>query len=160
MTSATVPGDVGATRSAANRAPLLHWMIFTGLTVFAAVVLWRHGYLERMAASDRTYISSAIVILYIASCAHCFWRTAVVSREGEAAGSLQRELSDGKLVLDGATAGGRWPQGSVRDHILSLQTKARNQGGGRLDQTLLLRNLADRLRGSNGLGAFAGDSLM
>ena len=34
------------------------------------------------------------------------------------------------------------------------------QGAGRLDQTLLLRSLADRLRGSNGFGAFASDTLM
>jgi hypothetical protein len=30
----------------------------------------------------------------------------------------------------------------------------------RIDQTLLLRTLADRLRGSNGLGAFISDTLM
>ena len=41
-----------------------------------------------------------------------------------------------------------------------LQLKAQTQGAGRLDQTLLLRGLADKLRGSNGLGAFAGDTLM
>lgn len=29
-----------------------------------------------------------------------------------------------------------------------------HQGGGKLDQTLLLRSLADKLRGSNGFGAF------
>src|SRR6185312_3487237 len=31
---------------------------------------------------------------------------------------------------------------------------------GRLDQTLLLRSLADRLRGSNHFGSFASDTLM
>jgi hypothetical protein len=48
----------------------------------------------------------------------------------------------------------------VTDHIRSLATKARAQGGGRIDQTLLLRSLADRLRGSNGFGAFVSDTLM
>jgi biopolymer transport protein ExbB/TolQ len=38
--------------------------------------------------------------------------------------------------------------------------KARKQGQGRLDQTILLRSLADRLRGSNGFGAFASDTSM
>ena len=54
--------------------------------------------------------------------------------------------------------------GLVRDHILSLVTKARAQaeaqGESRIDQTLLLRALADRLRGSNGFGAFVSDTLM
>jgi hypothetical protein len=52
------------------------------------------------------------------------------------------------------------PGGLVTDHIRSLVTKAGTQGAGRLDQTLLLRSLADRLRGSNGFGAFASDTLM
>ncbi len=38
--------------------------------------------------------------------------------------------------------------------------KARLQSGRRLDQTLLLRRLAGSLRGSNGFGGFAGDTLM
>jgi hypothetical protein len=48
----------------------------------------------------------------------------------------------------------------VTDHIRSLVTKAKTQAAGRIDQTLLLRSLADRLRGSNGFGAFASDTLM
>jgi MotA/TolQ/ExbB proton channel family len=52
------------------------------------------------------------------------------------------------------------PPGLVADHIRDLALKARKQGTGRLDQTLLLRSLADRLRGSNGFGTFASDTLM
>src|SRR5205807_125795 len=60
------------------------------------------------------------------------------------------------------------PPGLVSDHIRSLVTKAETQGSGqgsgqgagRIDQTLLLRTLADRLRGSNGFGSFASDTLM
>ena len=52
------------------------------------------------------------------------------------------------------------PPGLVCDHIRDLALKARTQGGGKLDQTLLLRSLADKLRGSNGFGAFASDTLM
>jgi hypothetical protein len=48
----------------------------------------------------------------------------------------------------------------VTDHIKSLIEKARAQARGRIDQTLLLRSLADRLRGSNGFGSFASDTLM
>src|SRR5205823_12840711 len=50
--------------------------------------------------------------------------------------------------------------GFVGVHIRDLVTKAALQGRERLDQMLLLRVLAGRLRGSNQVGAFAGDSLM
>ncbi len=50
--------------------------------------------------------------------------------------------------------------GLVAAHIRDLMVKAGLQGGRRLDQTLLLRVLADALRGSNAFGAFASDTLM
>jgi hypothetical protein len=52
------------------------------------------------------------------------------------------------------------PRGSITTHIRNLLVKARLQGHQRLDQTLLLRGLADALRGPNQLGSFASDSLM
>ena len=52
------------------------------------------------------------------------------------------------------------PDGLIADHIRDLARKARTQGAGQLDQALLLRALADRLRGSNGFGAFASDTLI
>lgn len=142
-----------------ERGPLLLWMIFTGLCVFAVAVLWRYGLIHLMVISDRTYISSFIAVLYIITSLHCLWRTMAIAREGEAARRARELLSvdatkalqaDAKLL----------PPGLVTDHIRSLVTKARAQAAGRIDQTLLLRSLADRLRGSNGFGAFASDTLM
>ena len=149
---------------APERSALLLWMIFTGLSVFAAVVLWQYGLIHQMIASDRTYISSVISGLYVATCCHCFWRTRAIAREDEAARRCRAILSapDGARALEhGARA---LPNGLVTDHITSLLTKAgaqaKAQGEGRVDQTLLLRALADRLRGSNGFGAFVSDTLM
>ena len=145
---------------APERGALLLWMIFTGISIFAAVVLWRYGLIHLMVTSDRTYISSIIAVLYIVTCCHCFWRTRAIAREDEAARRCRAILStpDGAKALD---AGARTlPAGLVRDHIVSLVTKAEAQGESRIDQTLLLRALADRLRGSNGFGAFASDTLM
>ena len=59
-----------------------------------------------------------------------------------------------------AAASAALPAGLIAEHIGDLALKARTQGRGRLDQTLLLRSLADRLRGSNGFGSFASDTLM
>ena len=116
--------------------------------------------------SDRTYLSSIIGLLYVAASLHCLWRTIVISREADAArrggaliaaGSGGLDLDGDSIVVEGA---GRLPPGLVSAHIHDLAVKARLQGPRRLDQTLLLRGLAGRLRGSNQLGAFASHTLI
>src|SRR5712672_878635 len=160
MSAISGPAAISSGTDTPERAALLQWMIFTGLSVFAAVLLWRYGFMRLMVVSDRTYISSLIVILYIVTSCHCFWRTRAIAREGEVARRCRAILSapEGTKALDaGAPV---LPAGLVTDHIRNLVTKAATQGEGRIDQTLLLRSLADRLRGSNGFGAFASDTLM
>jgi hypothetical protein len=145
---------------APERGALLLWMIFTGLSLFAAVLLWRYGLLRLMVTSDRTYISSVIAVLYVITCVHCFLRTRAIAREG-AVGERCRAIlasSEGTKVLEAEVQ--NLPSGLVTDHIKSLTEKAKAQVKGRIDQTLLLRSLADRLRGSNGFGSFASDTLM
>jgi hypothetical protein len=142
-----------------ERGPLLLWMIFTGLCVFAVAVLWRYGLIHLMVTSDRTNISSFIAVLYIITSLHCLWRTMAIAREGEAA-RRSRELLSADATRALQADAKLLPAGLVTDHIRSLVTKARAQAAGRIDQTLLLRSLADRLRGSNGFGAFASDTLM
>ena len=109
-----------------------------------------------MVVSDRTYISSLIGVLYIVTCAHCFWRTRAIAREAEAArrcrailsGAGRSQSAASRCARSAAVAWCRITSGA-------LSIKANAQGAGRIDQTLLLRSLADRLRGSNGFGAFA-----
>lgn len=140
-----------------GRDPLLPWLIFTGVSLFAVVLLWYFGLVGRMVASDPTHISLIISVLYVASSLHCLWRVLAISREGDAAvKAAQAVIGTGRRVLaeDGL------PPGLVSGHIRDLATKAALQGGERLDQTLLLRVLASRLRGSNAFGAFASDTLM
>jgi hypothetical protein len=144
-----------------GRDPLLPWLIFTGVSLFAFVLLWYFGLIARMVESDRTYISTLIVLLYVLSSLHCLWRILAVSREGESAVRTARAVEAGgfldggsKLPEDGL------PRGLLAAHIRDLVAKAALQGRARLDQTLLLRVLADRLRGSNQFGAFASDTLM
>ena len=149
-----------------DRGPLLRWLVFTGLCVFAFVLLWRFGLIRLMVASDRTYLSSIIGLLYVAASMHCLWRTIMISREGDAArrGGAIIAAGSGGLGVDGdavvVEGAGKLPPGLVTAHIHDLAVKARLQGPRRLDQTLLLRGLAGRLRGSNQFGAFASDTLM
>jgi MotA/TolQ/ExbB proton channel family len=156
-------GSVGtALRSSETpeRSALLQWMIFTGLCIFAAVLAAHYGLIRLMLTSDRTYISSFIIVLYGVTCGHCFWRTRAIAREAEFAAGCRALLSgaDAARALEGD--GRALPGGLVSDHIKSLVVKARAQGQGHIDQTLLLRSLADRLRGSNAFGSFVSDTLM
>ncbi len=158
MTAIALSPDGPPPSPRADRAPLLYWLIFTGVTIFAATLLWRYGLFRLMFQSDRTYLCAAIVVLYIGASLHCLWRTVVISREADAGRRAASQVFNGPNLADERLE--RLPPGLVSDHIRDLALKARTQGGGRLDQTLLLRSLADKLRGSNGFGAFASDTVM
>ena len=148
-----------------DHLPLLRWLMFTGVSAFGFILVWHYGLFRLMLASDKTYISLAIVILYAATCIHCFIRTIAISREGDRAQRVLALVSQGgpklKVVGDAVVApdGSKLPPGHITTHIRNLILKAGLQGG-RVDQTLLLRGLADALRGPNQLGSFASDSLM
>jgi MotA/TolQ/ExbB proton channel family len=119
-----------------------------------------------MLASDKTYISAIIGVLYILATVHCFVRTAVISREMDSAqrvfSLVSRGVPDLRVVAGDVVTvnGARLPAGQITAHIRNLILKATLQGRHRLDQTLLLRGLADALRGPNQLGSFASDALM
>jgi hypothetical protein len=150
-----------------DHLPLLRWMIFTGVCLFGFVLAWHFGLIRMMLNSDKTYISVVILVLYVAASLHCMVRTVVISRELDKArrvfalvsGGSHRFKVEGEDVVTGE--GARLPRGEVTTHIRNLILKAKLQGDEhRLDQTLLLRGLADALRGPNQLGGYAADSLM
>ena len=150
----------------ADHLPLLRWLIFTGVCVFAFVIAWHFGLVRMMVNSDKTYISVIIGVLYVLSSLHCLVRTTAISRELDHAHRVQALVSKGvpQLKVDGTDVvtaeGARLPRGEVTGHIRNLILKSGLQGDERLDQTLLLRGLADALRGPNQLGSYAGDTLM
>lgn len=158
-------GKVGGQAAALlKRTPLLHWLIFTGVTGFAVVLLWYYGLIQKMVVSDRTHISSLIALLYIGASLHCLWRTIVISREDDAARKAAKLVAENSrhLTVDSGArdVASDLPAGLITSHIRNLATKASLQSASRLDQTLLLRGLAGQLRGSNHFGAFASDTLM
>ena len=78
MSSMTIGPIAGPAADPSERSALLFWMIFTGLSIFAVVLLWRFGLIRLMLTSDRTYISSVIALLYVLTCGHCFLRTRAI----------------------------------------------------------------------------------
>ena len=146
--------------------PLLRWMIFTGVTLFGFVLAWHFGLIRLMLASDPTHISAVICALYLIVSLHCLTQTVVVSRELNSGHRAYALVTGGaaSFSVDGGDVmvgdGARLPRGHVASHIRNLVLKAGLQKDARLDQTLLLRGLADTLRRPHQLGAFAGDTLM
>src|SRR5438067_1751611 len=114
------------------------------LTGFGLVVLWRFGLIQVMFDTDRTHISSLILVLFALTTLHCLAQTWVVSRELAATRSFQEALSreGGRLSMTlfdpSRVAGGS----AIARHVANLAAKARAQRGRRVDQTLLLRALA------------------
>jgi hypothetical protein len=152
----------------ADHLPLLRWLIFTGVCVFAFVLAWHYGLVGMMVKGDKTYISMIIAALYVGASFHCLVRTTTISRELDRAHRVQAIVSNGgapHLAVAGpdvvTTQGAKLPHSKITGHIRNLILKAGLQGDEhRLDQTLLLRGLADELRGPNQLGSYAGDALM
>jgi MotA/TolQ/ExbB proton channel family len=168
MAVTAAPADFRVeTRLPSDYLPLLRWMIFTGVCLFGFVLAWHFGLIRMMLSSDKTYISVIILILYAAASVHCLVRTVTISRELSKAmrilalvrGGTHEYKVVGEDVVNGE--GAMLPRGEVTTHIRNLIMKDKLQGDThRLDQTLLLRGLADALRGPNQLGGYASDSLM
>jgi hypothetical protein len=142
--------------------PLLRWLILMCLTGFGLTVLWQIGVIQIMLETDRTHISSLILGLFALTSLHCLAQIWFVSRELVVARSYQTRLH-ADLDRPRTAIGdlGRTPNGSsIGRHIANLVAKARSQGGGRLDQTLLLRVLARQLHGRERLGLFVSEALL
>ena len=48
-----------------DHLPLLRWLMFTGVSAFGFVLAWYYGLFHLMLASDKTYISAIIGVLYV-----------------------------------------------------------------------------------------------
>lgn len=121
-------------------------MLFTGVAAFAAIMAWRYGIVRLVAASDRTRIVPVIVAIYVFGSLHNLACAAALSREAATAAALRwGRAASAAPGLFGA-------------HLRALTLTARP--GARLDGTLLLRLLAERMSARLGLGVVIGDILM
>ena len=146
----------------ADFLPLLRWLILMSLTVFGVAVLWHLGLIRLMLDTDRTRVSSLILILFVLTTLHCLVQTWVVSKELTAVRLFQNVLGRERGLLRGLPGdpGSAPPDSIIARHVANLVAKARAQKGRRVDQTLLLRTLADRLRGREKLGLFVSEALL
>jgi hypothetical protein len=141
--------------------PLLRWLILMCLTVFAVAVLWELGLIRLMFDTDRTRISSLILALFGFTTLHCMTQTYIVSRELTAVRRFRERLLRGGLAwLSFDDPGRRGEASLIAYHVGNLVAKAKTQKGRRVDQTLLLRALSDRIRSREKLGLFVSEALL
>lgn len=165
MASTTGFRALGTPIEMRDHLPLLRWMILTGVAVFGLAAAWHFGLIQLMVRSDRSYISVLILGIYALTSMHCFQQTLTISREINAAHRVRGqigEISDGFRVVGDKvmlTDGPALVPCTLTTHIRNLITKSRLQGGRHVDQTLLLRAMADGLRGRQRLGWFVADAL-
>lgn len=162
-----VAAVLGPFSASQDYAPLLKWILINTLAVFGLLVLWYFDLIQAMIETDRTRISLMILAIFVATALHCLYQTIVVSRELiiarkvrdsiSAAGGRTVSIVDDKVVT---AAGDVLDPGVITDHIKDLIIKARTVGETHLDQTLLLRSLADQLRSREKLGLFVSESLL
>lgn len=157
---------IGSRAEARDFVPFLRWLLVNCLTAIAVLVLWRLGIVQLMLETDRTRISLLILALLVITIGHCLAQTLFVSRELVAVRRTEPIIArsaGGFHVTAGrvSTAGGGVLEPSVLSrHIANLVAKSRAQGGRTVDQTLLLRSLADQLRGREKLGWFVAEALL
>src|SRR5262249_59245698 len=96
----------------ADHLPLLRWLIFTGVCVFAFVMAWHFGLVRMMVNGDRTYISVVIVVLYVLSSLHCLLRTSAISRELDRAHRVSALGSKGAPQLNVSGTDVMTPEGA------------------------------------------------
>jgi hypothetical protein len=153
---------LGTAPEARDFVPVLRWLILMSLTGFGVAALWQFRVIQAMFETDRTHISSLILLLFGFTSLHCLAQTWFVSKElvatrlfREALGGHRGRLSIALGDLE------RLPQGSmISRHVANVVTKAQAQGGRRIDQTVLLRVLTNRLRARERLGLFVSESLL
>lgn len=157
----------GSNAETRDYAPLLKWILINCLVVFGVAVLWYFGLIQAMLATDHTHISLVIIGIFVVTALHCLYQTVVVSRELVVARRVREAVVAGgpralQIVNDRVVTpdGRELEPGIMTTHISNLFAKARALGGKHLDQTLLLRSLADQLRSREKLGLFVSEALL
>lgn len=158
---------IGSAPEVHDFGPLLRFLLLNVLVAFGLVVLWNFGLLQLVLTTDHTHVSVLIFAIFCLTGLHCLYQTIVVSRElvrarkardvvvAESGTGLRLE---GDQVLTGK--GTVLEPGIFTNHVSNIIRKRRLQTERHVDQTLLLRSLADKLRDREKLGLFVSEALL
>jgi hypothetical protein len=157
---------IGTGEEARDFVPFLRWLLINALAVVVLLALWQFGLVQTMLATDRTHISLLILVILAITAGHCLVQTLSASRELVAVRKVAAAIaeSDASFVVARgrvSTGDGRMLEPSLlAKHIANLVAKSRAQRGRAVDQTLLLRSLADQLHAREQLGWFVAETLL
>lgn len=146
--------------------PLLKWLLLTGVTAFGFLAAWNFGVLQFMITNDQSYITLVILALFGVFSLVCLYLVVGVSRQTNAGHRVKRQIdhhNTGFRVVEDrvlTSSGEELLPCKVTDHIRNLIIASQLQGGKHLDQTLLLRNLAENLKSRQGAGWFVADAML
>ncbi len=71
----------GASGGAEDHRLFLKWLVFAGVLIFAAFLIWRLGLLGLLFSSDKSFLSLFILLLFAGTTLHCAIQTFHISRE-------------------------------------------------------------------------------
>jgi hypothetical protein len=158
---------IGSPREVRDYAPVLRWLVVMVLVALAMLTLWQMDLLTTVLQSDHTRISLIIFALFVLTSLNALFQAVDVSREliaaRKARAVIEAESGTGFRLLGDKVLTGTGTlvePGILTTHVANLIRKAELGTRGRLDQTLLLRNVADRLRHREKLGLFVSEGLL
>jgi hypothetical protein len=158
---------IGPPEARSDFGPLLRLLLINAIAITGLVVLWMFGLLDLILKTDHTRVSLIIFAILVGTTLHCFYQTIIISRELVAARRVRQILQAerGSSFHSGPTGvttgqGTVLPAGILTSHIETLVRKRELQGSGKVDQGVLLRLLADRLRSREKLGLFVSEALL
>ena len=156
---------IGSWAEINDYAPVLTWLLVNIVLAIGLFALWAFGLIQQVLATDRTHVSTIIAAIFVLTALHCLYQTWVTSRDlivarrvrdqVESADVVPVLLPDGRVMVDGHEL----ERGLISTYVGNLLRKA-SLGSGPFDQTILLRSLADRLRGREKLGLFVSEGLL
>ncbi len=133
-------------------APVYSWLVLTGFYLFGGFLLWRFGYLQIMIENDRTYLSTVIVVIFLAISGYigiAARRLSVLGREFNAAiGAISLVQSQ---TEDSVTSG--W----LSEH---LQISANQSNPPANGQEAMHNRLVERVHRGHAIGWFTSDALI
>jgi hypothetical protein len=145
---------------------LLKSLILVGLVLFGFFMVSERGWLSTALASDRSYISYVILLLYGVLSLQWLVLVKQLATDTQVVDDMNTRLSDlapGDVTLDAGSVsiqGKPLESGICADYLQELIRKSQRQIEGELDHRLLLEVLTERLMTRYTFGHWAADMLL
>ena len=104
----------------------LKWLLQFSLMSFFIFFIFDQGLIIKIVSSDKSYITSFILVLFFVISMHCFYHTFIISDELNKAHIIKKSLLDENVklrIIEGSlilTSKGEISNGIVRDYFKDL----------------------------------------